>query len=172
MFIKFDDIPADGLHVEVQDGSWFPEAEVRRRSKLSASVSLEKSGNRVFFSGTMKVMIETDCDRCLEPYEFSLDEGFRLVLQLADESQASHDSTDIILGEDDLEVMFLERPLIDVEAILSQQLLLSLPQKRLCSSECRGLCRNCGANFNKDVCSCDSDKTTSPFSVLSTLKKK
>ena len=34
-------------------------------------------------------------------------------------------------------------------------ILLENPIKKLCSKECKGLCANCGTNFNKLDCECE-----------------
>ena len=44
---------------------------------------------------------------------------------------------------------------IDFINIVEQTLDFNLPQRVLCSEECKGLCQDCGANLNKEDCSCN-----------------
>jgi uncharacterized protein len=60
---------------------------------------------------------------------------------------------------------------IEVDQLLAEQVLLTIPQKRLCSEHCRGICVGCRAVLNQDPCRCGERETTSPFSVLKRLQK-
>ena len=43
---------------------------------------------------------------------------------------------------------------LDVSEDIREELLLNLPVNMLCSDDCEGLCSECGANLNKEDCSC------------------
>ena len=47
---------------------------------------------------------------------------------------------------------------------------LMVPLKPLCQEDCRGLCPICGANLNRETCSCQAEKSDSPFAALAKLK--
>mgnify|MGYP003168269110 CR=1 FL=1 len=38
--------------------------------------------------------------------------------------------------------------------------------KRVCKTECKGLCQTCGCNLNHDSCTCDKDDVDVRFEVL------
>ena len=59
---------------------------------------------------------------------------------------------------------------VDLEAIIREQIILMVPLKPLCQEDCRGLCPICGANFNRETCSCQVEKSDSPFAQLAKLK--
>jgi len=42
----------------------------------------------------------------------------------------------------------------DFEETLTADIILSLPAKNLCKSDCKGLCQTCGHNLNEDDCDC------------------
>jgi uncharacterized protein len=71
----------------------------------------------------------------------------------------------------DLDTVILEEPVIDLDDIIRQQLLLALPMKKLCSEQCKGMCLRCGANLNQNACGCDGEPQDSPFAILAQLKK-
>ena len=63
------------------------------------------------------------------------------------------DEIDIIAGEDESEDTY---PLLengafaDIEAMIRDTLVESLPLQPLCRPDCRGLCSQCGADLNED----------------------
>ena len=57
------------------------------------------------------------------------------------------------LDEGDLEVSFLQGQELDLVELAAEQVLLAMPMRILCQSNCAGLCPRCGANLN-DVENC------------------
>jgi uncharacterized protein len=49
----------------------------------------------------------------------------------------------------------LAQKVIFLDDDIREELILSYPQKILCSQECRGLCVKCGADLNKEKCRCE-----------------
>ena len=45
---------------------------------------------------------------------------------------------------------------IDID-IVEKAIISTLPIKRLCKEDCKGLCQSCGANLNKEECSCNNE---------------
>ncbi|MHB8263737.1 MAG: YceD family protein [Acidimicrobiales bacterium] len=43
---------------------------------------------------------------------------------------------------------------IDLEPLIRDALLTSLPLAPLCAEDCKGLCSGCGADLNQDSCTC------------------
>ncbi len=86
------------------------------------------------------------CDRCAKPvdYPFEAEVSHTLVASLNDE-----DNDDFILVEDVKN--------FDVDALVTDDIFLSLPSKFLCSEDCRGLCPVCGADLNEGQCSCKKE---------------
>ena len=166
-------IPEEGLSVNVTDASWFPDREVSRRGDLQADVFLSRSNERVFASGSIDLVMLFSCDRCLEKFELPKHITFRVVFDLSGEDPALA-TKEYECDKSEMDVVFLEEPVIDLGALLTQQLILAVPQKNLCRSDCRGLCSDCGADLNRKKCGCKVGDADSPFSTLGQLitKKK
>jgi uncharacterized protein len=98
-----------------------------------------------------------------------VDTSFCLVLEASEEADWSVKELD---GAEDLDVVQVDEPATDLEDILRQQALLSLPVKQLCSPDCLGLCPGCGADLNSGGCTCSSEVKNSPFAALAALKKR
>ncbi|HLI33350.1 MAG TPA: DUF177 domain-containing protein [Solirubrobacteraceae bacterium] len=56
---------------------------------------------------------------------------------------------DVPGGEEELRSPYLDGPLLDLSAWVRDALILALPAKILCRSDCRGLCALCAANLNE-----------------------
>ena len=50
-----------------------------------------------------------------------------------------------------------------VDSIIEQTLDFNLPHKVLCNEDCEGLCPECGANLNKETCSCSETASDEDF---------
>jgi uncharacterized protein len=55
--------------------------------------------------------------------------------------------------------------------ILAEQMLLILPMKVICRSDCRGLCPHCGANLNSEDCRCEARSADPRLAPLARLKQ-
>ena len=64
--------------------------------------------------------------------------------------------------------------MLDLEHILDMALIDYAPSKLLCKSDCKGLCKNCGADLNTTTCSCNiMDENIDPrMQILKDLLKK
>jgi uncharacterized protein len=47
--------------------------------------------------------------------------------------------------------------LIDVKALVREELLLEYPLKTLCREHCKGMCSTCGKNLNNEACLCKKE---------------
>ena len=96
----------------------------------------------VSVSAAAQFTLELFCDRCASPMQraFDLPVEHVLVRELHDESND--------------ELICLESAQLDLDALVSDDIFLSLPTKFLCREDCRGLCPVCGQNLNDGPCSC------------------
>ncbi|MFH1733516.1 MAG: DUF177 domain-containing protein [bacterium] len=61
---------------------------------------------------------------------------------------------------------------IDLAQDIRDLLILELPTKVLCDEECKGLCLNCGANLNREACSCQDKPSDPRWDALKKLRNK
>ncbi len=172
MIIQFDDIPPDGLRTFIDDLSWFPE-EFDKEGSVVVNIELERQENNlVFLWGEIQATLLLQCDRCLEKFEFSLSGRFKVDFELVENCETSTTADEHFCSDSEMDTILVDRPEIDIFAMLAQQVRLSVPMKRVCSDNCRGICPQCGANLNRgdDICRCQA-VSESPFKALSILKK-
>jgi uncharacterized protein len=58
---------------------------------------------------------------------------------------------------------FIEDLVVDVSGLAREALVLAIPDKILCSVECRGLCPQCGADLNCGRCGCGPLEISAPM---------
>ena len=113
--------------------------------------AVERSGEGYVVDGNVRGTAKLLCARCLEPFEFRYDEDFEVRL-LPVEKAPTEEETRLEPGA--LEVRFYQEPVLDLAELATEQFLLAVPMKPLCSETCRGLCPRCGTNLNRGSCSC------------------
>lgn len=104
------------------------------------------------------------CDRCLESVEIPFKLEFDEELDLA--------KTESECTEDLDEQPYVSGYNLDVDRLLSNELLLNLPMKVLCREDCKGICNRCGANLNYTECTCDRSSPDPRMSVIQDLFQK
>ena len=168
--VRFDEIPAEGLRVEVRDQSWFPGDEIAFDGQVEASVYLVRKGRtRVLLEGRLSVVFLLACDRCLEEARFPVDTEFTLDLELVEREDEAALGAEHTCSHAEMDAVFLYEPLVDIGEILKQQVFLAMPARVLCAEDCRGLCPRCGSNLNEAACGCEKKSGASPFDVLKKL---
>lgn len=172
MKIFFDEIPEAGLALEIHDATWFPDGDWTRIGPVRADLHLTRRDQRVFLVGQLQFINRFECDRCLEAYEDKHDDRFQVEFEYIPPTDLywHSDAGEHECPEAEMDVVTLDQPALDVEAILEQQVILALPVKRVCADNCRGLCVYCGKNLNSAPCSCQENESKSPFKALAQIK--
>jgi uncharacterized protein len=134
---------------------------------MRGMVSLAKHGHDILVRGHLEGRLNLSCGRCLEPFAPSLETAFDLLLVPAPQGAAPEEEE---LSAAQLDLDFYAGETVDLEAIIREQIILMVPLKPLCQETCRGLCPICGANLNRETCSCLVEKSDSPFAQLAKLK--
>ncbi len=108
-------------------------------------------GRKCSMKGDSSLVLRTPCARCLEPVTFSCELHFDQELT-PDQDGAAQDA-------DQEKESYLNGYELDVDQLVCNELILSLPMRVLCREDCKGICNRCGTNLNLRTCTCD----TGPF---------
>lgn len=100
---------------------------------------------KVRVEGEAEVVLDMQCSRCLKDVEQEIRLFFTVDVV----------SPEIPLEEAD-DQTFMEEYQLNVESLLSNEILMSLPTKVLCRPDCKGICRVCGKDLNLGECGCDT----------------
>ena len=121
--------------------------------KLSASMT----GMDLLVTGTVELAVTAECGCCLDSFPMKL--FVKDVCHLYENAEGKE---------------------IDVTDDIREDLLLALPIVFKCSPGCKGICPGCGANLNREKCTCGTKKNrkkktgnedpASPWDALSALK--
>ena len=111
-------------------------------SPVEVDLRLEAVMEGVLVTGTVSAGLEGECVRCLEPIR----DGVEVDLQ----ELFVYEESDTASDEEDTGASRLEGDLLDLEPLLRDAVVLSLPFQPLCQDDCPGLCTECGARLADD----------------------
>jgi len=135
--------------------------------KLTARVS--KDASKVRLAGRVQTTLETDCGRCLEPFTVPVDAKLDLMFLPDAGDGAVQVAGEKEVREEDTGVSFYKDDTIDLGEVMRDEFFLALPMKPLCKDDCKGLCPLCGANWNRDTCTCKAEWVDPRLAVLKKL---
>ncbi|MCD9144101.1 YceD family protein [Streptomyces albireticuli] len=124
---------------------------VAEGATVELDLRLESVMEGVLVTGTARAPLTGECVRCLEPLERELDADFQEMYSYPDADARSRlAATDDDAEEDEEDTLFLEDDMIDLEPVLRDAVVLSLPLQPVCQEDCPGLCSECGARLADD----------------------
>jgi uncharacterized protein len=125
-----------------------------------------RSGEDVYVEGTLAGSVEAQCSRCLENFALPLDVSLDVMFVPEQESEDAEED----MFESETHRAYYSGESIDLLEQLRDIILVNLPIKPICRSDCKGLCPQCGADLNREPCTCERSTGPSPFDKLKDLK--
>ena len=108
---------------------------------MEIELRLESVVEGVLVTGSVHATATGACVRCLEEIHDELVADFQELF--------AYEESDTAAAEDE-DVNRLEGDLLDLEPLLRDAVVLSLPFQPLCREDCPGLCPDCGARLADD----------------------
>jgi uncharacterized protein len=170
----FLDVKQLALHKLRLNQSYAPGAvdyhtrDFRQIDPLEVRATAEMAEDQIHISGELRTRMEMTCARCLEPVVEEVTRDFDLYYR---PMQSIARDDDFRLKLDDTEIGFFEGDGLFLTDVLAEQVLLAIPMKIICRSDCKGLCPHCGANLNSDECRCESHSGDSRMAPLARIKQ-
>ena len=115
-------------------------------SPLQLDLRLESVVEGVLVSGTVRGRAVGACVRCLEPVEEDLDVEIQELFAYADRA-AHHQEAG---AQDDEDQHVIEGDLLDLEPVVRDAVVPTLPFQPVCREDCPGLCVECGVALASD----------------------
>ncbi|MGB8476192.1 MAG: DUF177 domain-containing protein [Candidatus Acidiferrum sp.] len=143
-------------------------SEIKQVVALDVNATAELLEGQIRIEGQLETKIEMSCARCLEPVVEDMNRSFDLFYAPLPKGAKPKEDR---LKDDDTEIGFYEGDGLFLADVLREQVLLALPLKVICQSDCRGLCPNCGANLNHEECRCETHSTDPRLAPLARLKQ-
>lgn len=132
-------------------------------------VSLYEEGENVFVRGTLRGWLEVACSRCVGRARVAVDEALQ-VTYMPTAAIPEETEREVDLEEDDLELYPFDGESIDLQPLLRDQLVLSVPFAPVCDEACRGLCPECGGDLNNVDCGCEREVIDPRLAALKNIK--
>ena len=119
----------------------FEGEEIRAIEKVSVEGVAISENDVIVINASIKTKLKLNCSRCLDtfiyPIDIDIEERFTNDKELQNE-----------------ETMFVDSDTLNITEIIENSIISTLPIKRLCKEDCKGLCSQCGENKNVENCSC------------------
>jgi uncharacterized protein len=111
------ELSAEDLNLEVHDQM------IEARQPLKYDLEVQKLEHNLLAQGSLSLVLDCKCVRCLKPFEFLL--------------ELDHWTVHLpLLGEEAVPVL---NDCVDLTPYIREDILLEFPQHPLCAAECRGL---------------------------------
>lgn len=123
-------------------------------SPLNLKGKISNTNKGLYLDVDVDFTILDTCSRCLDDVEVPIEYSIQGFLVKEDYDEDSFEDYDAFIYHSD------EVNLID---IIEQTLDFNMPIASLCSEDCKGLCHKCGANLNKEECSCNETANDEEF---------
>lgn len=135
------------------------------RGPVRGTIELERSGEVCTARGQLAATVVIPCSRCALPHAVPLlaQVEERVVLEQIDEPASFWEE------EAEEPIPILSGEALDLSELVRQALILAVPPRSLCRPDCRGLCPECGADRNREECSCAVRRTDPRLEALRKL---
>lgn len=117
------------------------------KGKISAD------GDVLILIAKIKVDLEMICSKCLDTFIYPID--IDIEERFTTNSKSQDDEAIVVIDD-----------VLDIMEIVETSIISTLPMKRNCKDDCRGLCQECGCNLNYDTCSCNKEDVDIRFESL------
>lgn len=111
----------------------------------------------------VRVTVDRSCSRCLEKVVCDDDLHIERTVNVA-KKEAYIDNA----SEAD-EISYIEDCTLDVDMLILDELYTVIPMNVLCKEDCKGICKVCGTNLNKETCECDQTVPNPRMAVFSDI---
>lgn len=131
---------------------------------VRVNVTVHKTEDEAIVEGRLTARAKSTCVRCLDEFDVAIEEEFRRIGKLVPTIQASEDT-----GDPDYLFLPASEPVWDLNAVVREIILLTIPENPLCREDCQGLCPRCGQNLNQKQCGCERPRRNSQLAQLKDL---
>ncbi|HET6667072.1 MAG TPA: YceD family protein [Intrasporangium sp.] len=120
---------------------------IKAGSPVEIDVRLESVVEGVLVTGSVSGTATGACVRCLDPVELDVDARFQELFAYTDRAAHHHE----VAGDSDEDDVYeLVDDLVDLETVLRDAVVPTLPFQPVCREDCPGLCAQCGLHLAED----------------------
>ena len=141
----------------------------KEEPKLTGTLKISLEGyGYAKVEGDLSYLPKVPCSRCADPITWPINKSFVAKFKPKDEMA---DASDVELIADDLEYYYIENNSLDIQQVIIDTVVTTLPSQLVIKSEDGKSCQICGIDLNNDeVYRTRSKEEDSPFAVLKNMK--
>jgi len=139
--------------------------DIKVTGPLNGHVRMRRTNQGLLVDGWVELTLELACNRCSKEVELPMHVNFE---------EQFYPTVDVVSGLplapfDENEIFPIDaHHQVDLTEAIRQNLLIELPMVVVCKEDCKGLCPQCGQDFNLGSCECEPE-VDARLSVLKTL---
>ncbi len=115
---------------------------VQEGSTMELDLRFEAVHEGILVSGTADVQVSGECGRCLDSIRYGSSVDVQELFY--------YDNPELPEEEGEDELLMVENDTVDLEPVLRDAVVTSLPFQPVCREDCQGLCAECGARLEDD----------------------
>ncbi len=163
MFIKHTDYSEGVYEVFLKEEVGRLRIEEPFFGNVDVRCRMDKAHHQIVLDCFVNTQAKLQCDRCGVQYDAALKNNFKLIFLFeVNENDEEVDDVFYLAPDDDK---------LEISRSVREYVILSIPLKKLCSEDCKGLCPSCGVNMNVTECNCSNDTINPIWEKLKELKK-
>ena len=124
---------------------YFDGEKIEAVEDLNVVGDVTSVGDVLTLRASIKTKLDLKCSRCLEAFIYPID------IEIEERFTNNNEH------QNDEEIIFVDGNILDITEIVENVIISTLPIKRLCTDNCRGLCYQCGKNLNEGSCNCNTN---------------
>ncbi len=129
---------------------------------VKTNIRLNKLHDQIITYVSSEINALFECDRCTTKFERLIQSEYEMIYLMNEEPEDTEDINITYINKD--------TDKIDFDNDVREFAILSIPMKKLCKEDCKGLCSRCGADLNFEQCSCAKDDIDPRWEKLFTKK--
>ena len=124
---------------------YFDGEKIESTETLKLNGSINSLDEVLTLKASIKTKLKLSCSRCLESFIYPID---------IDIEERYTNNKEL---QEDEEIIFVDSDTFDIAKVVENIIISTLPIKRLCTDNCKGLCTQCGKNLNEGSCQCETN---------------
>ncbi len=141
----------------IQDDNFQDDSQIK--------LSIDKGEREIYINAHIQTTANFVCDRCVQPFKQKIAGQVTIILTPTATTDQDKEEDNVITISEGMDF-------VDISSQLRDALLLEVPMKKLCDSQCQGLCPHCGVNLNHQECDCSEIEFDPRWDKLRQLRKK